>query len=138
MQKSKLGLNVGVVGAAAYLLSLFAGYIPTALLVGFVLLFEENNWLRRTAVKAAVLTFLFSIGYTLIGLLPEVIGVIGSIVYIFGGSFHISFISNLCSALSNVLGLVETVLLLALSLKATKQSTIVVGFVDQIVNKCME
>lgn len=138
MYKSKLGLNVGYVGAAAYLLSLFGGFTPTVLLVGFILMFEDNNWLRRTAAKAAVLTFLFSLGYALIALLPDIFGLIGSIVALFGGSFHVSFVGNLYSVLYDILSLTETLLLVGLSLKALRQSTIVVGFVDRIVNKCME
>ena len=76
MQKSNFGVSVGVVGAAMYLLSLFGGYMAALLLIGYVLLFESNTWLKRTAVKVAVITFIFSvasgcIGHLLLGELTD-------------------------------------------------------------------
>ena len=50
MQKSKLGISVGLLGALIY----FAGLInPLAMivLVGYVLLKEENPWLRKAQLR---------------------------------------------------------------------------------------
>ena len=138
MQKSKMGLNVGVVGAAAYLLALFGGYIPLLLLAGYVLLFESNGWLKRTALKAVVLTFLFSLASTAIGFIPDVIEMIHSIVAIFDGKFTVKYVAELVRALYNILNVAEVVLLVALAVKAMTESTIIIGFVDKIVNKCVE
>ena len=85
MQKSNFGVSVGVVGAAMYLLSLFSGYLAALLLIGYVLLFESNTWLKRTAVKVAVITFIFSVASALLGLLPNCISTIHSFVYLFDG-----------------------------------------------------
>ena len=138
MHKSNFGVSVGAVGAAAYLLTLFGGYTPALLLVGYILLFENNNWLKRVAVKAIVLQFLFSLSNLVIGLIPDVIGVLNSFASVFGGNVYISFISLLCNALQDLLSLVKVVLMLVLSLKALKQSTVVIGFIDNLINKCME
>lgn len=138
MQKSNMGLNVGVVGAATYLLSLFGGYIPLLLLAGYALLFESNGWLKRTALKAVVLTFLFSLASTAIGFIPDVIEMIHSIVVIFDGKFTVKYVAELVRALYNILNVAKIVLLVALAVKAMSQSTIVIGFVDKIVNKCVE
>ena len=54
MQKAKLGISVGLLGAAIYFTSLFSGYLVPVILTGYVLLFEENDWLRKNAVKAMV------------------------------------------------------------------------------------
>ena len=50
MQKTRLGISVGMLGAAIYLTGLFSGYVVAVLMAGYVLLFEENSWLRRSAV----------------------------------------------------------------------------------------
>ena len=50
MQKTKLGLTVGLVGAGLYFLGLFS-FIPAFLLAAYVLLMEDNEWLKKTAVK---------------------------------------------------------------------------------------
>ena len=138
MQKSNFGISVGVVGAAAYLLSLFGDYVPTLLLVGYVLLFEPNQWLKRTALKAGVLTFMFSVLYAVIGLLPDAISTLSSFFALFDGHLSIPFISNLCHVLSNIANLGETCLLLVLAVKALDMKTLVIGFVDSFVSKCIE
>ena len=51
MQKTRLGISVGLLGAAIYFMGLFSGYLLAVLLAGYVLLFEENSWLRKNAVK---------------------------------------------------------------------------------------
>lgn len=138
MQKSNLGVSVGVVGAAMYLLSLFSGYLAALLLIGYVLLFESDTWLKRTAVKAAVITFMFSVASALVGLLPSCITTIHSFLYLFDSEFYITFVSSLVSFLRNVLSLTQTVLMLGLAWKALSHKTIVISFVDSFVNKCME
>ena len=55
MQKTKIGMTVGLLGAAIYFIGLFSGYLTVVLLIGYVLLFEENEWLRKSAVKAVAL-----------------------------------------------------------------------------------
>ena len=47
MQKTKIGISVGVMGAVMYFASLFGGYIPMLLLAGYIFLREENIWLSR-------------------------------------------------------------------------------------------
>ena len=138
MQKSNFGISVGVVGAAAYLLSLFGGYIPTLLLVGYVMLFEPNQWLKRTALKAGVITFMFSVLYALIGLLPDALSTLHSFFALFNGRLSVPFIGDLCTVLNKVANLGETCLLLALAIKALDMKTIVISFVDNFVGKCME
>ena len=51
MEKSKLGIPVTLVAAAAWLFGLYNGYLLTAILVGYVLLAEESVWLKKTCLK---------------------------------------------------------------------------------------
>mgnify|MGYP006974627764 CR=1 FL=1 len=42
MEKTKLGISVSLMAAAVYLLGLLSGYTVTILLVGYILLKEED------------------------------------------------------------------------------------------------
>ena len=44
--KSNLGISVGLLGAVAYFAGLFGGYVPLLVVVGYILLREQNYWLR--------------------------------------------------------------------------------------------
>jgi len=133
--KTRLGVSVGLMGAGIYLAALFGGYIPVILLAGYVLLVEENEWLRRTAVKAVVLLFSFAFLLTLIGLLPDVLSWIGSFVDLFKGSFEYEVISKIVSIIRKTIGLIETVLFIILGFKSLSQGTVKVPVVDGIVKK---
>ncbi|SDN56059.1 hypothetical protein [Acetanaerobacterium elongatum] len=50
MQKAKLGITVGLLGATIYLMALM-GSIPLIIIAGYVLLFEENEWLKKRLLK---------------------------------------------------------------------------------------
>ena len=43
MQKTRLGISVGLLGAGVCFLGLVGGYLVTAILAGYILLFEENE-----------------------------------------------------------------------------------------------
>lgn len=137
MQKTRLGISVGLLGAGLYLTGFFGGYVPVILLAGYVLFFEENEWVKRTAVKAVTLMVFFSFLTGVITLIPNAIGCIDSILAIIGISFHISFISNLVGAVTSILDFLEKLLFLGLGFKALNQGTIPVPIVDKMVNKYM-
>lgn len=137
MQKTRLGISVGMLGAAVYLTGLFSGYLVAVLLTGYVLLFEENGWLKRSAVKAVSLMVFFSFITALIALIPSAINCINYIVSIFGGSFYIGFISKLVTAVTSVIDFVEKLLFIGLGVKALNQGTIAVPVVDKLVSKYM-
>lgn len=138
MQKTKLGVSAAVLGAAVYFLGLFSGSLVAVILAGYILLREENVWLRKSAVKAVALLIVFALLSAVLGLIPDVISFINSIVSIFGGSFYISVVSNIIYMLRNGLDLIRTVLFLLLGLKALNQGTVKVPAVDSLVDKSME
>lgn len=137
MQKSKLGISVGIVGALLYFAGLFNGLLLIAIIAGYVLIAEENQWLRRTAVKSVVLYILFALVSAAIGLLPDTIGFISSFFEIFGGSVSVPFISSSAAFIDNGLSIFKTVLFVLLGIKALNQGTIVIPFIDKMVNKYM-
>ena len=137
MQKTKLGISVGLVGAILYFMGLFSGYVAIALLVGYVLLCEENMWLKKAAVKAVAVMLLFSFISAIVNLIPNAINLIDSIATVFGGHFYISIISKLVNVIVNVLNILQKLLLLILGVKALNQGTITVPVVDNLINKYM-
>lgn len=138
MQKTKLGITVGLLGAAVFFSGLFSGYIVAILLAGYILLFEENIWLKKAGVKAVALMFLFSIATALVNLLPDLVGLVNRICYIFDGSFQIEILDKIVSLVVSGLALVEKVLFLILGFKALTQSTLPLPIIDSLINKYMD
>lgn len=137
MQKTRLGITAGLFGAAIYFTGLFSGYIVLILMVGYVLLFEENGWLRRSAVKAVVLMMMISLLTMFINLVPNIISFMNEFVGIFGGHFSVSFLSKLASAIVSFIGITEKILFMILGIKALSQETVVISFVDKFIDKYM-
>lgn len=137
MQKTKLGISVGLLGAAIYFSGLFNGLLLIVILSGYVLLAEDNEWLRRTSVKAVVLMIVFSLAFSIVGLIPDAIGLISSLVGIFGGSFSIPFITSIVEFINNGLELIKIILFIVLGIKSLNQGTIVIPFIDNIISKYM-
>ena len=138
MQKTRLGISVGMFGAAIYLTGLFSGYVVAVLMAGYVLLFEENSWLRRSAVKAVSLMVFFSFITVLINLIPNAISSINYIASMFGSSFYAVFITNLVSAVTSIIDIIEKLLFIGLGVKALNQGTITAPVVDKLVSKYMD
>lgn len=138
MQKTRLGVAVGLLGAAIYLVGLYGGVLATALLVGYVLVFEENDWLKKNAVKAFVLMMIFSAVSSVFYLIPNAIEVISSIINILGIDFYPEIVYNLSNVISGALGIVETLLFLGLALKSLSQGSIAIPVVDQLIDTYMD
>lgn len=138
MQKTKLGIPVAIMGAALYFSGLFSGYLIAIILTAYVLLMEDNLWLKKAAVKAVALMMGFSILQALLGLVPGLVNFIDDIFNIFGGNFSVRFVTNIITMLRSGLSLVQTVVFLILGLKALNQGTIPVPVVDKLVDKCFE
>lgn len=138
MQKTRLGISVGLLGAALYFSGLFGGYMITIILAGYVLLCEENAWLKKAAVKTVAIMMGFSLLGSLIYLIPNAIGVIDSVLNVFGGNFYLAFVSNIIDVLDKVLVLAEKLLFIILGLKAFNQGNISVPVIDKLINKYMD
>lgn len=132
MNKTKLGLSIGMVGAATYFLGLFSGYTVLVLLVGYILLCEEDLWLRKTAVKALIIPLIFSGLYYVIDLLPTFLGSISDLLGIFKVSFYPSSIYSFFNLLKDGSIFIKEVLMILLGLLALKQKTIPIGPIDKM------
>lgn len=137
MQKTKLGISVGLVGALTYFGGLFGGYLVALILFGYILLVEDNPWLRKTAVKSVVLLVAFSALSTIVGLIPELISFINSVVYIFDGHFSIEILTKIINVITSAISIIKTIVFIVLGIKAFSQGTLNIPVVDNVTNKNM-
>lgn len=134
MGTTKIGVPAKLLAAFAYLAAFFSGYVAFLLIGGYILIREQNDWLRFHAVKAGVLMVCFSIANALISLIPSLFTWIDDLLGIFGGSFRLAFIYNGQSWLATTLAVLEKVLFLVLAYMAFKGSDLKLGPVDKLVN----
>ena len=135
MQKTKLGISACLVAAAAYFLGLYSGYIITGLLVGYILLKEEDLWLRRNALRVIVLMLMFSLLGTAIYLIPNLLSLVTELLQVFNVHFTFSVIHNLFNLLSSVIDLVQRFIFISLGILALLKRNVRVPVVDAIINK---
>ncbi len=134
MQKTKLGITIGMLSAVVYFTALVGGYTPLFLVVGYILLFEQNDWLSRVCYKAVALTIAFSGAIMIINLVPQAFGCLSNFLGIFNGYLPYGVISSIASFITSVISLVETVLFLLLAVKAIKLQDVKVKKIDEFVD----
>lgn len=138
MQKTKLGITVGALGAITFFAGFFGGYLAAIVLAGYALLFEENAWLKRSVVKAVVLMVFFSVTVAIINVISDLLEFVGNIASVFNGNFSIIKVNQVVNVVVSGLNLAEKVLFLGLGVKALSQGTIVIPFIDKKVSKYID
>lgn len=144
MQKTKLGISVGVLCAILFFVGFFGGWIPTLLIAGYILLNEENPWLKKTTIKAVMLMLLFAIVPAILNLIPGLFDIITSTVLIFKdylkGEFFgiLSDIERVISTINTIIYYAEKIIFLLLGFLALKQSTIKLPLIDDLLNKYID
>ena len=134
---TKLGISVPVLACIIYLFGLVSGYVALALAVGYVLLFEWDEWLRTAAVKAVVVCLAFSAASVVVYLIPEALGCVNSLIEIFGGYVSFGVINNIFYFVGDVVDLFETIVLLLLALSALTHTDVAIPVVDDLVKKAL-
>ena len=135
MEKTKLGISVGLLGALLYAIGLWGGYFLTIAAVAYVLIREENAWLKQTAVKALALTFLFPLISVAIGVIPDLVGLVQSVMNLFDEFFSMEIILEIETILRSILNIVEYVIFILLGIFALGKKTIRLPLVDAAVEK---
>lgn len=134
MEKTKLGVSVGLVGALAFLLTYFSGYMVAILIAGYVLLCEDSSWLKKVCVKAIFLSLCFDVLLRVIGFLPDFLGWISTLVSLFDGEFSYYVVTSIISLITRPISVFEVILFLVLALMALKQKTISIPFIDKLLD----
>lgn len=133
--KTKLGISVEIFAAAIFFVALFGGFTPVILLAGYALLMEEDEWLKKSAVKAVALLIIINIGLYFIGLLPDVLGWISSILHLFKANLSYSLVTNILNIFSGALSIIKELLFVILGIMALKKETLSIPVVDSVIAK---
>ncbi len=134
MQKTKLGVSVGLLGAGLYCMGLVST-TALVLLAGYVLLMEENPWLRKVAVKAVVIVAVFTMLSTAVSSLNYVDSIVYNLCAIVNVNASISIIDQVLNVLSYSITLVKYIVLLLCTVKALKQGSMKMKMIDDLVNE---
>ena len=138
MEKSKLGISVALLSAICWLLGYYGGYVAAALAIGYVLLKEENAWLKKSVLKLLVLMLTFSLASTVIYLLPTVLNLLYSFLEIFNVHFYLSFIDRIMNFISNIVSFVKLVLFMSVAILPLLGKEVKLPVVDDLLNKLLE
>ena len=138
--KAKLGISIGLLGAAVYFVALFDGFLALTLLAGYILLFEENEWLKKAAIKAFVILVGAAALRAVIALIPDLLGFVDNLIGIFNSSFSVRPwpLTSFFSMLDSAIYIVRKVALLLLGLQALTLSTTAIAPIDKLIDKHMK
>ncbi len=140
MEKTRIGIPVALLAAMICLLGYYGGYVVAAVVVGYVLLKEESALLKRLAAKVLILLLAFSLINTVIGLLPDFLGWVQSLICIFDKHsyiewMHSNFVTRALTFLSYTFSLLKMVLFLLMGILGLLGKELKVPPLDNALNK---
>lgn len=136
MEKTKLGLSVGLMAALLYFSGLL-NVLVVFLIGGYILLREDNAWLRRAAVKGMLVVALFAVATSLVGILGDLFSIISSFLNGLPGDryFNLRFPLGLDSILRYAIAIIRCILLTILGVSALNKKDFTAGPVDGMIDK---
>ena len=137
MEKTKLGISVGLMGALLYAIGLWGGYFLIIAAVAYVLIREESAWLKQTAVKALALTFVFPLLYLAIGVIPDLVGLVGDVMNLFDEALDTEILDEIVTLLRDIVNIAEYVVFVLMGILALGKKTVRLPLVDNAVKKHM-
>ena len=140
MEKTKLGLSAKLVAALCFLFALFGGYVIAGVAAGYILICEENKWLKRMALKAILVLVTFSLLSLAINLLPDVMDMFIDMIRIFKSTFLYEVtgaVSRVVTWLSDILYLLKLAVYALLVIFAAFGKTVRLPLIDKICDKCI-
>lgn len=136
MLKTKLGISIALVGAAMYFLGAIS-FIPAVLLAGYVLIAEQNEWVKRQAAKMIGIVVMFGLVNIAVGWIDDFVSVLNIIVRWFNQDVYLSVPANLTSLFRFIISVIEEVLLLIMGFKALGMKNVKIVLVDKLLDKFM-
>lgn len=135
MDKTKLGISQGMLGAAVYFSAALLGYISLFIIGGYILLVEKTEWLKKCVVKAVVLMLIYSLISTLIGIVPQIFSFGSSDESLFGSYYlYLTGAYSIAAVILVLLNLVRIGLFIALGVKALNEKTIRIPIVNHFID----
>ncbi len=138
MEKAKLGIAYNVLAAIVCLLGYYGGYVITGIFTIAVLFTEENPWLKKYCVKTLLLMLVFSLLYTVLGLIPDILGIVYSGAGIVGFNLYFGSVESVFSMLRQIVDLGEMVLFILMAIFALAKKNFKLPVIEKLVNKCVE
>ena len=139
MEKTKLGISVGMLGAVVYFSAALFGYLALLVVGGYILFVEKKEWLKKCVIKAVVLMLLYSLITTVIGLIPQLISLSGGEETLFGSYYlYLAGAYQIVSVVLVVLNFVRIGFFIALGIKALSEKTINIPLIDNFINAYMD
>ena len=139
MEKTKLGISVGMLGAVVYFSAALFGYLALLVVGGYILFVEKTEWLKKCVIKAVVLMLLYSLITTVIGLIPQLISLSGGEETLFGSYYlYLAGAYQIISVVLVVLNFVRIGFFIALGIKALSEKTINIPLIDNFINTYMD
>lgn len=135
--KTKLGISVAMLTAIIYCFGLFGGYVALALLIGYILLNETEDSLKKAAVKTVFICIAFDLLNAVIGLIPNGITILNNLFSMFGGSFYIRFLSYGVAFVTSILTVIEKLIFLILAFMAFSGKECRIPGLDDFIEKHM-
>ena len=138
MEKTKLGISQGMLGAVVYFSAALLGYISLFLIGGYILLVEKTEWLKKCVVKAVVLMLLYSLISTVIGIVPQIFSFGSGDDSLFGTYYlYLTGAYSIAAVILVVLNLARIGLFIVLGVKALNGKTIRIPVVDRMIDAYM-
>ena len=134
MEKTKLGIPVGIMIAATYFLGLYGGYVITGILVGYILLKEEDDFLRKQAAGVLGLMILFSLISSVLNLVPNMLSLYYNVADSYYYSETYSDINKFFNTLGGVVSLVKTVAFALFGILAALNKPVKIPVVSKFVD----
>lgn len=129
---TKIGLHAGFVAAILFLSGLI-GFQALLLTAGYILIVEENKWLKANAVKAIAIFVAFFLGFQAVGFLDDIFGFFNVFLGWFKAVTYLHYPANLDTLIRAVLTIAEKVVFIMLAAMSLKMKTVNMGFADKLV-----
>lgn len=133
MEKSKIGVSVGLLGAMMFFMGTI-NILAAIIIAGYVLIKEENQWLKKAAVKMLIVIAAFGVLLSCMNLVDNVLDVINVMINWFTYK-NIRLPLGIDNIYRYACYFIEDALLLLLGFKALSMGTVKLGFFDKIINK---
>lgn len=135
MEKSKLGIAKELLAAGIFIGALAGGYVFAGIMVLYVLLKEDDQWLKEMGVKAIATLMVFSFFINCIDLVPDVVNWFATLTNILEASWDSYKLTSAIGLITSILDIMRTIFFLVLAGKALKHQTVNVPIVDDLIKK---
>jgi len=144
MNKTKLGMSNCLVAAIIFMLAIITEFVDAGFLfaiafvglVAFVLIKEEDMWLKACAVKAVLIVLVFTLVPYLFGYVNDLLEFINFFLQFADISITDGF--GIMGFLRNIISVFEKIFLLILAIFALKGKTIKIPVVDNMLAKHLQ